>query len=116
MTVRAEGRADKETETVLYFRVLVRRLARRAVTIVRCAVLTLFVASIFCPVATQAAEERSLINRAGEQRMLSQRIVKAYGMMALGTMTRQAAEQLRDSVARFEANMASLASASQQPA
>jgi nitrate/nitrite-specific signal transduction histidine kinase len=64
--------------------------------------------------AATAAEVRSPLNRAGEQRMLSQRIVKAYAMMALGTMTREAAEQLRDSIARFEANTAALGGPARQ--
>jgi Type IV pili methyl-accepting chemotaxis transducer N-term len=66
-------------------------------------------AALTAPSLANAAEARSPLNRAGEQRMLSQRMVKAYGMMALGSMTRASAEQLRDSIARFEANMAALA-------
>jgi hypothetical protein len=73
-------------------------------------------ALLFCAVSAsafgaQAAADYSAVNRAGEQRMLSQRIVKAYGQIALGTMTRQAAEQLSDSLRRFEENIAALASA-----
>jgi PilJ/NarX-like methyl-accepting chemotaxis transducer len=76
--------------------------------------LTFVAAALTCPLPAQAAEARSALNRAGEQRMLSQRMVKAYGMMALGTMTRPAAEQLRDSIARFEANMVALGGPARQ--
>ena len=48
------------------------------------------------------------INVAGEQRMLSQRLAKAYVQSGLGVVPEVAREQLRDSTHRLEANIVRL--------
>lgn len=52
-----------------------------------------------------AAEPMSLVNRAGEQRMLSQRVVKFYGQLGLGVVPAQSRAGLADSMRRFETNL-----------
>lgn len=51
---------------------------------------------------------KSPVNAAGEQRMLSQRIVKAYSQIGLDVMPAVAKAQVEESSARFEANLAAL--------
>lgn len=48
------------------------------------------------------------INKAGRQRMLTQRIVKAYAQIQLGVSPHAARTQLADAVALFEAQLADL--------
>ena len=52
-----------------------------------------------------AAEPMSLVNRAGEQRMLSQRMVKFYCQVGMDVMPSQSRVALRESIARFEENL-----------
>ena len=47
----------------------------------------------------------SLVNRAGEQRMLSQRMVKFYCQVGLGVVPAQSRNGLTESMQRFEANL-----------
>lgn len=64
--------------------------------------------------AVQAAEfgvQASAVNTAGEQRMLSQRIAKAYAQIGLGVMPELASVQLKEGIARFEENLATLKTA-----
>lgn len=49
------------------------------------------------------------INRAGEQRMLSQRIAKSFSQLGLNVQPFVAKQELDEAVARFEANLAYLA-------
>lgn len=58
---------------------------------------------------TTPAGER--LNAAAMQRMLSQRIAKAYAQQVVGVMTPQATEVLNSSVTRFNTNLAMLRSA-----
>lgn len=53
------------------------------------------------PVLAPAA----LVNIAGEQRMLSQRLAKAYAQLGLNVVPAVASAQIKESVARFEANL-----------
>ncbi|WP_280150682.1 type IV pili methyl-accepting chemotaxis transducer N-terminal domain-containing protein [Piscinibacter sp. XHJ-5] len=55
-----------------------------------------------------AAGLAEAINRAGQLRMLSQRLVKLRALQALGVGTEWAAELLRDSSSRIDANLAAL--------
>jgi hypothetical protein len=74
------------------------------------AALALGAALPFAP-AAQAhtpAEYGPLIDLAGSQRMLTQRIVKAYCQIGLGVSRDVAREQLRDSVQRFDVQLAEL--------
>jgi len=48
------------------------------------------------------------INKAGRQRMLSQRIVKAYCQKGLGVMPSSSEKQLADAMAQFESQLAEL--------
>lgn len=48
------------------------------------------------------------LNRAGEQRMLSQRIVKSYSQVGLNILPAVAATQLTAAISRFEANLNTL--------
>lgn len=52
-----------------------------------------------------AGEPMSLVNRAGEQRMLSQRMVKFYCQVGLGVVPAQSRAGMLDSMQRFEANL-----------
>lgn len=52
-----------------------------------------------------ADEPTSLVNRAGEQRMLSQRMVKFYCQVGLGVVPAQSQAGMLDSMQRFEANL-----------
>ncbi len=55
-----------------------------------------------------AAKMADAINRAGQQRMLSQRLVKLYALAASQTETAAAALLMRESVQRGDANLAEL--------
>lgn len=46
-----------------------------------------------------------IVNLAGEQRMLSQRVAKAYAQLGLEVLPAAALEQLRESILRFELNL-----------
>ncbi len=75
-------------------------------------------AALLCGFAPQApaATGRALpVNTAGSQRMLSQRIVKAYCQLALNVLPVAAKRQLEDSIARFEGNLAELRVAATSP-
>lgn len=56
-------------------------------------------------VARSAEITPAAVNAAGEQRMLSQRLAKAYVQVGLDVMPGAALDQLRDSVVRFERNL-----------
>jgi len=58
--------------------------------------------------AADPAAALSAVSTAGEQRMLSQRIVKAYSQVGLDVMPSVATAQMNESAARFEANLAAL--------
>lgn len=55
--------------------------------------------------AAALAADAAAINRAGQERMLSQRIVKAYAQIGLNVMPEAAAGQLVDAISHFEANL-----------
>jgi len=63
--------------------------------------------ALLCSVSAPAwpAEPVSLVNRAGEQRMLSQRIVKFYCQVGMDVTPSQSRAGLEDSIARFAANV-----------
>lgn len=50
----------------------------------------------------------SAINKAGRQRMLTQRMVKAYCQIGLGVLPEQSAAQLKESIALFDRQLAEL--------
>jgi len=56
-----------------------------------------------------AAELQSAVNKAGRQRMLTQRIVKLYCQVGMGFATASADTQLAESVVLFERQLAELA-------
>lgn len=58
--------------------------------------------------AADSTPSVSAVKAAGEQRMLSQRIVKAYSQVGLDVMPTVATQQMKDSAARFEANLEAL--------
>ena len=60
----------------------------------------------------EAAEAADAVNRAGQLRMLSQRIVKALALVQLGVERGAAESQLQESVERAQANVDRLASLS----
>ncbi|HJV25472.1 MAG TPA: type IV pili methyl-accepting chemotaxis transducer N-terminal domain-containing protein [Aromatoleum sp.] len=73
--------------------------------------LVVLFASLLVTVTTSAAEPISLagaIGVAGEQRMLSQRLAKAYVQAGLDVVPDVAREQLRDSMNRLDANLVRL--------
>lgn len=55
--------------------------------------------------AAALAADAAAINRAGQERMLTQRIVKAYAQIGLNVMPEAAAGQLVDAISHFEANL-----------
>jgi nitrate/nitrite-specific signal transduction histidine kinase len=59
--------------------------------------------------AAAQADLPSAVNMAGRQRMLSQRIAKAYCQIALGVMVQESRRLLQDSVALFDAQLVELA-------
>ncbi|MFN0316767.1 MAG: type IV pili methyl-accepting chemotaxis transducer N-terminal domain-containing protein, partial [Burkholderiales bacterium] len=68
------------------------------------------IVGLFCiaGIVAHASEPMSPVNRAGEQRMLSQRTVKFYCQTGMDVMPLHSRIQLQDSIARFEANLAAL--------
>lgn len=58
--------------------------------------------------AAWAGEPMSLVNRAGEQRMLSQRTVKFYCQLGMDVTPSQSRAGLAESMRRFEANIEAL--------
>ena len=53
----------------------------------------------------QSAEQANLINRAGEQRMLSQRIAKSFIQLGLNLQSMAAKQELDAAISRFESNL-----------
>lgn len=70
--------------------------------------LMLFIAAWAGQVAADTDEVGAAVNRAGEQRMLAQRIVKAYCQIGLNVMPTTAMAQMAEAVTRFEANLDAL--------
>lgn len=60
------------------------------------------------PNKTEAMPVSVAINKAGRQRMLTQRIVKAYCQIGLGVQPDKAGQQLQEAVGLFEAQLAEL--------
>lgn len=78
---------------------------------IRLAVAAAALALILPPAPALAASELSVasaINKAGRQRMLSQRIAKAYCQAALGVLPETSARILDESIALFEGQLAEL--------
>ncbi len=65
-------------------------------------------ALVAAPLMAVASEGLALINTAGEQRMLTQRVVKAYAQLGLNVQPLAAKSQLDDTIRRFESNQARL--------
>lgn len=63
--------------------------------------------------AAESAElsPAAAINKAGRQRMLTQRMIKAYCQAGLGVMPQQSREQIRNAVKLFDAQLRELDSA-----
>lgn len=55
--------------------------------------------------AAEFPKALNAVNRSGEQRMLSQRIIKGYAQLGMGVQPQQARAIVEDSVTRFEANL-----------
>lgn len=58
--------------------------------------------------ALAVAVEPALINRANQQRMLAQRVVKAYSQIGLNVLPTAAMNQLTEALAGFDANLLAL--------
>ncbi len=72
-------------------------------------IVLVFIGSLFTtPAYSAELTMGEAINKAGRQRMLSQRIVKAYAMMGQDVGYRKAKKQLRESAALFESQLAEL--------
>ncbi len=67
----------------------------------------IFISSAFLPNANAASKEsiEAVIDIAGQQRMLSQRIVKAYLMIAADINATEAKKQVNESIVLFETNL-----------
>lgn len=74
----------------------------------RLALPVLLTLGMLSPVAQAAIDTAEAVNLSGMQRMLSQRIAKAYLMIGLDVRTDEAHKQLDESVARFESNYLAL--------
>lgn len=74
------------------------------------AALLCLVASLvqLAPALAAELDAVAAVNLAGRQRMLSQRIVKAYVQLGLGVMSEAAQNQLKDSVALFDQQLGRL--------
>lgn len=68
------------------------------------------------PARAQVRDLNDAINKAGRQRMLSQRAAKAYLAQALQTQPRQAARILDESLARFDRQLVELKAFAPSPA
>lgn len=80
-------------------------------------VFTSFSASVIAaPAATEAITIASAINKAGRQRMLSQRMVKAYCLIHLGIKPELSQKILQDSIILFETQLVELRFAATKPA
>lgn len=64
--------------------------------------------AVSVPSSASDADIETAINKAGRQRMLSQRVVKAYAMVGLGIETQQGQAILRESLAVAEQQLAEL--------
>lgn len=73
--------------------------------------LTFLLAALLLSAGAGAADDNVLerINRAGEQRMLSQRIAKSFSQVGLNVQPFVAKQELDEAISRFEANLAYLA-------
>lgn len=71
---------------------------------------------LLCPSAWATLSDTEAVNLSGMQRMLSQRIAKAYLMIGAEIRPEQANQQLDASLARFESNLQTLASHPTTPA
>src|SRR5512139_1020269 len=60
------------------------------------------------PAATTRMDTASAVNLAGRERMLSQRMVKAYLMLGQGIAADSARTILQESINQFESNLATL--------
>lgn len=63
----------------------------------------------------QSAHFAEAVNRSGQLRMLSQRLVKLYWLQAAGVRAAQCGAQLQESVQRIDANLAHLGKTLSQP-
>lgn len=88
---------------------------RHSPLMMRAGLAVLFVAAMAMS-APGAAGPGGVLNAAGAQRMLSQRIVKAYCQIGLNVMPAEAARQLEHSIGRFDRNLAELSAAAASPA
>lgn len=68
------------------------------------------------PAATETISIASAINKAGRQRMLSQRMVKAYCQIHLGVKAEFSQKILQDSIALFDAQLVELGAVATKPA
>ncbi len=74
----------------------------------RLALPVLLTLGLLSPMAQAAINTAEAVNLSGMQRMLSQRIAKAYLMIGLDVRADEAHKQLDESVARFESNYLAL--------
>lgn len=72
------------------------------------ALLLLFSLCLALPVQAEIDSLASAINKAGRQRMLTQRMVKAYCMLGIDVKTEVARQQLHDTIRQFESQLAEL--------
>ena len=75
--------------------------------------ITLFILALLIAMPAPAVDIKNMneaINKAGRQRMLSQRIVKAYALQGIHIQEKEAKKQLKDAVILFEKQLAELKS------